>query len=73
MILRAKRTRRFCLFAVPLAWVLAIARVATAVEVGDKAPDFALPSTTGNRIQLTQFLGKKHVLVEFYVSDFRPT
>lgn len=73
MILRAKRTRRFCLFAVPLAWVLAIARVATAVEVGDKAPDFALPSTTGGNVSLRQFQGRKLVLLEFYVSDFRPT
>ncbi|OGP30052.1 MAG: hypothetical protein A2038_14410 [Deltaproteobacteria bacterium GWA2_57_13] len=73
MILRAKRTRRFCLFAVPLAWVLAIARVATAVEVGDKAPDFTLPSTTGGNVILRQFQGRKLVLLEFYVSDFRPT
>lgn len=73
MIFRLKRKRRFCLLAVPLAWLLAIGGVAAALEIGDKAPDFTLPSTIGDRIQLTQFLGKKHVLVEFYVSDFRPT
>lgn len=49
------------------------ATVATALEVGEKAPDFALPSTTGEKISLSQFLGKKLVLIEFYVTDFTPT
>jgi len=52
--------------------VLAGAGVATAVEVGDKAPDFTLPSTTGKDISLSEFLGKKYVLIEFYGADFVP-
>ena len=47
--------------------------MATALEVGEKAPDFMLPSTTGEKISLSQFLGKKLVLIEFYVADFTPT
>ena len=54
-------------------WSGAGAAVATALEVGDKAPDFMLPSTTGEKISLSQFLGKKLVLIEFYVADFTPT
>lgn len=46
--------------------------VATALDVGDKAPDFTLPSTTGQNISLSQFRGKKLVLLEFYGADFRP-
>lgn len=44
-----------------------------ALEVGDKAPDFKLPSTTGTDISLSEFRGKKWVLVEFYGADFAPT
>ena len=47
--------------------------VAAALQIGDKAPDFTLPSTTGEKISLSQFRGKKLVLIEFYVHDFGPT
>jgi hypothetical protein len=47
--------------------------VAIALEVGEKAPDFRLPSTNGQMISLSQFLGKKLVLLEFYVHEFGPT
>jgi len=46
---------------------------ATAVEVGDKAPDFELPSTQGGKLKLSGFRGAKAVLIEFYVLDFTPT
>ena len=55
------------------AWMGAGARVATALEAGEAAPDFTLPSTTGEKISLSQFHGKKLVLVEFYVAGFAPT
>lgn len=48
------------------------AGVAMALEVGDRAPDFTLPSTTGGNISLSDFRGKKVVLLEFYVHDFGP-
>ena len=44
-----------------------------ALDVGDQAPDFTLPSTTGEPISLHQFLGTKHLLIEFYVRAFGPT
>ena len=43
------------------------------LNVGDKAPDFTLPSTTGELISLQQFRGNKHLLIEFYVRAFGPT
>jgi hypothetical protein len=46
--------------------------VAEALEIGEKAPDFTLPSTTGGTISLGQFRGKKLVLLEFYAADFSP-
>jgi peroxiredoxin Q/BCP len=45
---------------------------AMAVEVGQKAPDFKLPATTGGTISLAQFRGKQPVLIEFYGADFSP-
>ena len=65
-------TSRF-LSSVLLAGVLGIAGVAVALEVGEKAPDFTLPSTTGKDISLSQFQGKQFVLIEFYGSDYSPT
>lgn len=46
---------------------------ASAVEVGQKAPDFELASTKGGKLKLSTFQGKKSVLIEFYVLDFTPT
>lgn len=56
-----------------LAGILANPSVAVGLEVGERAPDFTLPSTTGEQISLSQFRGKKLVLVEFYGVDFAPT
>ncbi|MBI4525365.1 MAG: redoxin domain-containing protein [Deltaproteobacteria bacterium] len=53
--------------------LLGTAGGSSAVEVGDKAPGFTLPSTAGDKISLSQFKGKRHVLVEFYVADFGAT
>lgn len=44
---------------------------AECVEVGQKAPNFNLPATTGGTITLAQFRGKP-VLIEFYGADFAP-
>jgi cytochrome oxidase Cu insertion factor (SCO1/SenC/PrrC family) len=53
--------------------LLSASRPATAVEVGQPAPGFTLPATTGGDISLSDFRGKKFVLVEFYGADFAPT
>lgn len=39
------------------------------LEVGDKAPDFSLPSSTGETISLKDYLGKKRVVLYFYPKD----
>ena len=56
-----------------LAGMVMSANVAIALDVGAQAPDFTLPSTTGEPISLSQFRGKKLVLLEFYGVDFAPT
>ncbi len=53
--------------------VLGMTGIGWAVEVGEKAPNFTLTSTTGKAISLSQFQGKKHILLEFYTADFGAT
>ena len=57
--------RNLVLIGMLLACVLGV-RETTALEVGEKAPDFTLPSTMGEKISLSQFQGKQFVLIEFY-------
>jgi len=69
----SKQMRGLLWFGLLLAGVLVAAGVATAVEVGEKAPDFTLPSTMGGQISLSQFRGKQLVLLEFHVNDYGVT
>ncbi len=39
------------------------------VKVGDFAPDFTLESSAGNKISLSDFRGKKSVVLYFYPKD----
>ncbi len=69
----AKRMASLYTLGVLLAGVLIGSGAAAALEVGEQAPDFTLPSTTGGKISLSQFRGKTRVLLEFYLADFGPT
>jgi peroxiredoxin len=69
----SKQMRSPWWFGLLLASVLGTAGVAPAVEVGEKAPDFTLPSTLGGQISLSQFRGKTLVLLEFHVNDYGVT
>ena len=42
------------------------------VKVGDKAPDFTLPSQMGDNVKLSEFLGKKNIVLYFYPKDETP-
>ncbi len=43
-----------------------------ALKVGDKAPDFSLPSSDGTIVSLKDFIGKKRVVLYFYPKDDTP-
>lgn len=47
--------------------------LSAAIEVGEKAPDFDLPSTQSGKFKLSNMAGKKNVIIQFYVLDFTPT
>ena len=40
------------------------------LKVGDAAPEFTLPATTGKPMRLSDFKGKKNVVLAFYVLAF---
>jgi cytochrome oxidase Cu insertion factor (SCO1/SenC/PrrC family) len=42
----------------------------THLKVGDAAPDFTLPGTDGKTYTLSEFKGKKNVVLAFYVLAF---
>lgn len=52
-----------------LAGTLAL-QAAPPLSVGDKAPDFSLPDQNGKTVKLSDFLGKKNVVLAFYVLAF---
>lgn len=44
-----------------------------ALQVGEKAPMFELPSTTGEAVKLADYLGKQPVVLFFYIGAFTKT
>jgi thioredoxin-dependent peroxiredoxin len=46
--------------------------MARGIGVGDKAPDFTLPSQTGEEVQLSGRLGDRVVVLYFYPKDETP-
>ena len=42
------------------------------VKVGDRAPDFTLPSLSGKKISLKQFKGEKNVVISFVPAAWTP-
>ena len=42
------------------------------MKIGDSAPDFELESNTGDKVKLSTYLGKKKIVLFFYVKDNTP-
>ncbi|MBW2487171.1 MAG: redoxin domain-containing protein, partial [Deltaproteobacteria bacterium] len=42
------------------------------VKIGQPAPDFTLPSVSGEKISLSQYRGKKHVVISFVPAAWTP-
>ncbi len=39
------------------------------VKIGDSAPDFTLPSQMGDNVTLSEYFGKKNIVLYFYPKD----
>ncbi len=42
------------------------------LKIGDAAPNFTLPATKKEKISLSDYYGRKNVVVAFYGMDFTP-
>jgi thioredoxin-dependent peroxiredoxin len=42
------------------------------LKVGDRAPDFSLPDQNDNPIKLADFLGRKSLVLAFYIRASTP-
>ena len=42
------------------------------LQVGDRAPDFALQDQKGQTVKLSDYLGKKSVVLAFYIKASTP-
>ena len=73
MCVFTKCQKSFFLLGLLLFSLLGTVSASPALDVGDKAPDFTLPSTNGVDISLSDFRGKKWVFLEFYAAAFVPT
>ena len=65
------------LFSIALGLTLAVgalgqtpAAPTTHLKIGDEAPDFSLNDTAGKPVKLSDFRGKKNVVLAFYVLAF---
>jgi peroxiredoxin len=56
--------------AMAVALALPVLAQAATLRVGDRAPNFTLPDQNGQRITLSNYLGKKTVVLAFYVLAF---
>jgi hypothetical protein len=50
--------------------LLAQAPPSTTLKVGDKVPDFTLPSTEGGTVHLADYIGKSTVVLAFFPAAF---
>jgi peroxiredoxin len=64
--------KNLSILALAISMVIAVAGFASALQVGDKAPDFELESSKGGKLKLSSLKGK-NVLINFYILDFNPT
>ena len=73
-------SRRLATFLIPALFVASASFAASAadqpstpdpkIKVGDTAPDFSLKDQTGKEVKLSDFRGKKNVVLAFYVFAF---
>ncbi|MGH9426495.1 MAG: redoxin domain-containing protein [Terriglobia bacterium] len=64
------KTLKAAVGALAAAVVVPMLAGAAELKVGDRAPDFSLPDQDGRVVKLSDFHGKKNVVLAFYVLAF---
>ena len=64
------KTLRAAVGALAVGLVVPMLAGAAELKVGDRAPDFSLPDQDGRVVKLSDFNGKKNVVLAFYVLAF---
>jgi len=71
MFMKSLRALAVCsAFAAVLSAQSGITPPKTQLKVGDEAPDFTLPDTDNKPVKLSDFRGKKVVVLAFFVAAF---
>ena len=68
-----KNTWCFRMTSLALAMFVILIGSALALDIGDVAPDFVLPSSQGGEVRLSDYRDKNMVLIEFYHADWGPS
>ena len=53
-----------------LSFAMSNALAATHLKVGDKAPNFSMPASTGETVSLSDYAGKQTVVIAFFPAAF---
>jgi len=58
--------KKISLFLVVFAFLVNSASTGQSLKIGDKAPEFSMVDVSGNMVRLSDFRGKKNVVLIFY-------
>ena len=61
--------KKIGLILVVLWFLINVASAGQSLEVGDSAPDFNLVSVSGDELRLSDYNGKKNVILIFYAEN----
>ena len=71
--MRSHRHMRLAGLVAAAVLAVALATPAAAIQVGDKAPDFALPGSQGKEVKLSELTAKGPVVLYTFIQAFTAT
>ena len=71
--MRTSSGRMWVVASVAVLVILLLGTPASALQVGEKAPDFTLSAPGGKQVKLADLLGKGPVVIYTFIQAFTPT